>query len=257
MTTTPTSSPKSFQAVFFDSGNTLYRKINPALEPPGLPTPESVSADRLKRISALLYAHGAQITPQALLDALTECEKSTPADLGPRFNHDHLMVALLKSLNLSLGPQTGPELAALLSHAYAGPRYRHWLYPGTHEMLQTLTARGLYLGVIANTAWTGHCMDRAFAGVGLLPFFNLRIYSSDHGIAKPDPAIFKLTQKNAGLTDPSRILYVGDRAEKDVAGAHAAGWRAALRVPSHGKAASKAELEFTSWHELLNFILKP
>lgn len=247
------TSPSHYQAVFFDSGNTLYTKPNPATDPPGLPTPQSVSADRLKRITGILYAHNVQIPPQKLLEALTQCEESCPAEFGPRFNHDHLMAALLKTLDLNLGP----EVAACLSHAYAGPRYRHWLYPGTHEMLQTLSNAGLYLGVIANTAWTGHCMDRAFAGVGLLPFFNLRTYSSDLGITKPDPAIFKITQRNAGLSDPSRILYVGDRAEKDVAGAHAAGWRAALRVPSHGTAASKAELEFTNWRELINFILKP
>jgi HAD superfamily hydrolase (TIGR01549 family) len=241
-----------YQAVFFDSGNTLYAKPPFPDAAPDAPTPQTVSAGRLDRLTAILYAYGARITQPDLLKALTDCEKSTPAQHGPRYNHDLLMAALLKALNLNCGP----EVAACLSHAYAGPRHRHWLFPGTHEMLQTLTSAGLYLGVIANTAWAGHCMDRAFAGVGLLPFFNIRIYSGDVGIEKPDPAIFKLAQRYAGLTHPSKILYVGDRAEKDVTGAHSAGWRAALRVPGPGTG-SKAELEFTTWPQLINFILKP
>ncbi len=242
-----------YQAVFFDSGNTLYTKPPFPDAPPDAPTPQSVSAGRLDRLTAVLFSYNARIAQKELLHALTECEKTCPAQHGPAFNHDHLMAAVLKSLKVNLGP----EVVACLSHAYTGPRYRHWLYPGTHEMLQTLTSAGLYLGVIANTAWPGHCMDRAFAGVGLLPFFNLRTYSSDLAIEKPDPAIFKHAQRNAGLTDPTRILYIGDSIEKDIVGAHAAGWHAALRVSAHGNTASKAELEFTIWRELLNFIFKP
>jgi len=49
------------------------------------------------------------------------------------------------------------------------------------------------------------------------------ITSEELGVEKPDPAFFAAVCAFAGVTDPSRILYVGDRVDRDVMPAHAFG----------------------------------
>jgi len=43
------------------------------------------------------------------------------------------------------------------------------------------------------------------------------------GVEKPDAAFFAAVLAHLGLTDPARVLYVGDRVDNDVLPAHAAG----------------------------------
>jgi len=235
-----------YDCVFFDSGGTLYG----VFDAPGVPTPEDVAAGRSGRVAALLAEYGAAVDRRELERALERCERECAARLGPAYNYDRLMAAVAAELGLGFGP----EVAACLADAYAGPRYRAWLFPGTEEMLRTLSAAGLYLGVIANTAWPGHCMDRAFAGVGLLPYFGTRVYSGDVGLEKPDPAFFRLAARVSGQAG-RRILHVGDSLEKDIVGARGVGWDAALRLSEAGGSGGQADLEFSDWRQLVEFVI--
>ena len=56
--------------------------------------------------------------------------------------------------------------------------------------------------------------------VGLDPFFDCYVLSFEHGIQKPDPAIFELATGLLG-TEPAETLMVGDRASHDGGGAAA------------------------------------
>jgi FMN phosphatase YigB (HAD superfamily) len=234
-----------YDCVFFDSGGTLYG----VFDSPGVPTPAQVSAGRFARVAALLGEFGAPAGRRELERELLRCERECPAELGAAYNFDRLMAVAAERLKLDIGP----EIAACLADAYAGPRYRAWLFPGTEEMLGALGAAGLYLGVIANTAWPGHCMDRAFAGVGLRPYFKTRIYSADVGIEKPDPEFFRLAERVSGQAG-KRLLYVGDSMEKDIAGAKGVGWDAALRLSGAGGSRGLADLDFTDWRRLVEFV---
>ena len=98
---------------------------------------------------------------------------------------------------------------------------------GAHELLAGLHAAGLRLGVISNTLQPGRCMDRALARRGLLEYFDTRTYSSDEGVAKPHPAIFRAALSAMGVP-PGSALHVGDRLLADVAGAQSVGMRAVL-----------------------------
>jgi HAD superfamily hydrolase (TIGR01549 family) len=236
-----------YDCVFFDSGGTLYGVFD-AL---GVPTPADVAAGRFARVAALLTEFAESVPLADLERVLAACEQDCSARLGAAYNYDRLLSELARRLALEIGP----EIAACLADAYAGPRYRAWLFPGTEEMLQSLGAAGVYLGVIANTAWPGHCMDRAFAGVGLLPYFGIRVYSGDVGIAKPDPEFFRLAARLSGQAG-RRILHVGDSLEKDIAGAKAVGWDAAMRLSGADGSGGLADLEFTDWKQLVEFVLK-
>src|SRR6185436_3883484 len=114
------------------------------------------------------------------------------------------------------------------------------------------------------------CIDSALAGVGLLPYFRARVCSGDVALSKPDPAIFHLALERSGLTttpsnirpglaliSPSRILYVGDHPEKDMAGAKSLGWSTAWRRPLNASPSTCQDADYTFEHslDLLPFVL--
>ena len=234
-----------FDCIFFDSGGTLYG--------PGTGSdvsPNQVASENAKRVHALLGGMGVDLDLGPLKEALTRQEELCRQSLGKAYNFLRLMKAVVRELHLPLGT----EDAACLADAYAGPRYASWLFPGTEQTLRRLSENGYRLGIIANTTWPGFCMDRAFAGVGLLPFLNIRIYSGDVGIQKPDPAIFRLAERVGGL-EGKRILYVGNDVEADIKGAAAVGWSTAFRRSDHFTATGMADLEFDHISELLPYCL--
>ncbi|PKO23258.1 MAG: hypothetical protein CVU38_05000 [Chloroflexi bacterium HGW-Chloroflexi-1] len=106
------------------------------------------------------------------------------------------------------------------------------LRPGAREVLTQLRDRGLRLGVISNTLQPGRYLDEALARRGIFDFFPVRIYSSEVGVAKPHPAIFRAALDALGVS-AAAALYVGDRLRADVAGAHGVGMRAVLVEVAH------------------------
>ena len=236
-----------FDCIFFDSGGTLYGAGTGSDV-----SPNQVASENAKRVHALLGGMGVDLDFGPLKEALTRQEELCRQRLGQAYNFFRLMEAVVRELHLPLGT----EGAACLADAYAGPRYASWLFPGTEQTLRTLSENGYKLGIIANTTWPGFCMDRAFAGVGLLPFLNIRIYSSDLGIQKPDPAIFRLAERVGGL-EGKRMLYVGNDVEADIKGAAAVGWSTAFRRLDHFTTSGIADLEFDHISELLPYCLDP
>ena len=102
-------------------------------------------------------------------------------------------------------------------------------YPEVTEVLSRLKARGLKLGVVSN-------FDRRLHAVldhlDLTPFFTQVVISSEVGIDKPDPAIFRIALA-ALETPPAEAVHVGDDPKRDW-GATAAGLRVfKLQRPGH------------------------
>jgi HAD superfamily hydrolase (TIGR01549 family) len=234
-----------FDAIFFDSGGTLYgfgTGADPSLD--------QVAAESAKRVHALLGGMGVELEFGRVQESLTRQAQVCRQRLGKSYTFLRLLEAAIRDLRLPLGP----EAAACLADAYAGPRYASWLFPGTEQALRTLSESGYRLGIIANTTWPGFCMDRAFAGVGLLPYLSLRVYSGDIGLEKPDPAIFRLAERLGGLSG-QRILYVGNDLEADIKGAAAVGWSTAFRRTDHATTAGLSDLEFDHIAELVRYCL--
>ncbi len=85
--------------------------------------------------------------------------------------------------------------------------------PGAAEALRRLSTVGLRLGVISNTgAETSQTMRRALQGAGLYAFLELKllIYSSEVGLTKNSPEIFRLACARADTQDkPERCRLSG------------------------------------------------
>lgn len=100
-------------------------------------------------------------------------------------------------------------------------------YPGVPDALVRLSRR-VPIGLVSDGEPAG---QRAkLAATGLADLFATAVFSDEHGRAhrKPDPLPFRLAAKGLGV-EPSRVVFVGDRPEKDVAGPVGVGMRA-IRV---------------------------
>ena len=100
------------------------------------------------------------------------------------------------------------------------------------ETLTTLRDWGLKLGAISNTVQPARYMHQAHIRRGLAPFFDVEVYSSEVGVAKPHPQIFRAALDALGVA-PECAAYVGDRLRADVAGAQAVGMKGILIEVAH------------------------
>jgi 2-haloacid dehalogenase len=107
---------------------------------------------------------------------------------------------------------------ARFTETLAGP------VPGTSDVLRELHDRGTRL--IGLTNWSAETYPYAEATFDFMRLFEGVLVSGVEGVAKPDPAVFRLLVERYGL-QPGRTVFVDDSA-KNVAAATAAGLRGLL-----------------------------
>jgi putative hydrolase of the HAD superfamily len=109
-------------------------------------------------------------------------------------------------------------------------------YPDVQNFLERAVAIGVSLAVVTNGPSDLQRDKLKVLGVGEL--VKAVVISGEHGVAKPDPAIFQLALDELGV-DPKDAWCVGDSLATDVAGAHRAGVTAVwLNRPEHEVASS-------------------
>lgn len=127
------------------------------------------------------------------------------------------------------------------------------------EVLPDLSAKGLQLGIITNAYQPMEMRDRELEAFGLLPYLQgCRLSAADVGILKPHPAIFETALKMLNLP-PSQVIFIGDSAEADIAGAQGAGMKAVLRtsakhVPAMLSGGVIPDAEITTLHDLYGIL---
>jgi putative hydrolase of the HAD superfamily len=99
--------------------------------------------------------------------------------------------------------------------------YRTWFHPrrGALETLAELKARGYPIALISMCAPDAPAMWRSSA---LAPFVDVEVFSSEVGLRKPEPAIYRYAADGLGV-DPAVCLYCGDGAYGELSGAAAVG----------------------------------
>jgi putative hydrolase of the HAD superfamily len=104
------------------------------------------------------------------------------------------------------------------------------LVPGAKEMLEDIHARGYSIGLISDVAWglTSDFPMRDMKHYGLDEFFDDFVFSTDVGIRKPNPRIFRLAMFNIGAK-PEESIYVGNNLQADIKGALDVGMTAVLK----------------------------
>jgi putative hydrolase of the HAD superfamily len=139
----------------------------------------------------------------------------------------------LTLLDRRLPAAMAPAELDRLARAYQEPSltYRPEITPAAADAVRALRAGGLALGVISNTGRTpGRVLRRLLADAGLLPCFDVLVFSDEAGVRKPAAAIFRQVLDRIG-SPPGRAVHVGDDPVADVAGARAVGMRAIHFAP--------------------------
>jgi HAD superfamily hydrolase (TIGR01549 family) len=93
-------------------------------------------------------------------------------------------------------------------------------YAAADEVLRTLCA-SYQIGVIANQSVSS---TERLTTWGLMPYISTCLCSSELGIEKPDPAIFRMALDQAGCA-ASEVVIIGDRLDNDIRPARLLGWK--------------------------------
>lgn len=178
------------QWIFFDLGYTLINE-------------DGAAFGRLQQVCDSMAELGVKTTVADLVKGLEEAsERFDPSPFG--------------SVLDQLIPD--PEHQETVRKSGRYPKELEEPYPGVESLLTSLAER-YQLGVIANQpAGT----EERLRSYGLRSFFSVCISSTELGIAKPDPKIFRIALDQAGC-EPCMAVMVGDRIDNDIKPAKALG----------------------------------
>ena len=190
---------------------------------PTLVAAEKVLADWL-RANAPATAQG---TPPPAMLAL----RAEVAAEHPHWAHD-LSAIRLETIRRALARHgDDPALAEVAFDVFFHARHDVTLYDDVLPGLERLAARYPLIAVSNGNA--------ELHRVGLDRFFAGSVSARLHGVAKPDPSIFRAACVAAGAA-PHQVLHLGDDLDTDVDGALAAGLHAGWICRADGAHASAA-----------------
>lgn len=234
--------------IFFDLGKTLcHPGTSGALRDPGA----------LSAVCTLLANEGWRIPRWRLTRALL---KTYFGYLGEAraTNRERQAVPLAQNALVYAGVSAGA--AGMLAEAMARvicqrAAARSRLYPGVNGALAELDGDGRRLAVITDGVYDRAYVEALLGNLGVRSKFISLTLSSEVGRRKPDAAIFETACREAGA-DPRQSIFIGDKEDNDIRGAHEFGMRAVLFRPRFSLKFSHADAVMRSWSELPDIISK-
>jgi putative hydrolase of the HAD superfamily len=218
-----------YRAVFFDLFDTLVRFRSDQL--PVIEIDGKTVRSTAGRLHTLLCAHVPALTLErcygALRESWTEAERLR--------NLDHREVAAPERFTdffrrLSLDPEgVSPALRQSLLDAHREELSRAATFPAHHRALLERLAVTYQLAVVSNFDYTPTALG-ILEAAGVKDLFATIVVSDEVGWRKPRADIFRAALARTGA-DPARTLFVGDRADIDIVGAHEVGMDAAWINP--------------------------
>ncbi|MEU8713179.1 HAD family hydrolase [Streptomyces sp. NPDC001414] len=203
-------------AVLFDFSGTLFRieSTESWLRAVAEESGAEFTGTELTETAQALEAAGAQPGGANPLEL--------PADLAEVWSVRDQSAALHRTAYTGMSrrvPLPDPALHDALYERHMTPRA--WApYPDAAEVLRTLRAQGIGVGVVSNIGWD---LRPVFRAHGLDAYVDTYVLSYEHGVQKPDPRLFTVALEALGAA-PARTLMVGDSRPAD-GGAAALGCR--------------------------------
>jgi putative hydrolase of the HAD superfamily len=202
------------QAIFLDLDATLLNYDNAAW-----------AATVRAVCSALRQAdHGADLDAEALFATYTRISSAyfLNADTSPERHADGHAIwrELWRQALAGCGRDDGATADAAVAAYEADRAVRYELFGDVLPTLAHLRERVTSLVLITNGP--GSTQRHKAEATGLTSLLDAVIISGETGVAKPDPAIFMLAARAAGVP-PEAAWHVGDSLTSDVAGARNAG----------------------------------
>ncbi len=218
-----------YAAVFFDLFDTLVRFRRDRL--PAIEINGKTVRSTAGRLHGVLCPHVPDLTLErcygALLASWNEAERlrglddrevSAPARFTDFFRR------------LSLDPEAVPGvLRQSLLDAHRDELSRAAIFPDHYGPLLRRLAATHQLAVVSNFDYTPTALG-ILESAGVRDLFAAIVVSDEVGWRKPRADIFQAALQRTGA-DPARTLFVGDRADIDITGAHGVGMDAAWINP--------------------------
>ncbi len=207
------------KAVVFDLGGTLIDYRGPFVSWPELETPGFEAA------YAVLEAQGVALPSYAAFQATGFEMLPGRWQAATRGERNLRLAELLSEVLAVQGTSAEIEPLSAAATAYEDAICGHATpIAGGTAVLDTLRDRGLRLGLLSNTMFSGRAHRRDLARFGLDGYFDTMLFSADVGMWKPTPTPFLQVVDALGV-DPTSAVYVGDDPGSDVVGGQAAGLR--------------------------------
>ncbi len=205
--------PLSFDAIFFDAGNTLVF-VNPSV------------------LFPLFSAAGAEVDEVRFWEAEFQArlELARTVEKGASGTEAHIWKVYFETLILGCGVplQRVEEVGRGVREAHARGELWTYIDPATPSALEALKKRGFRLAVISNADGR---VEGLLEKAGIRHLLEFVLDSQLEGVEKPDPEIFRRACRRMGV-DPARSLYIGDLYPVDIIGARGAGMEAVLLDPT-------------------------
>jgi FMN phosphatase YigB (HAD superfamily) len=128
---------------------------------------------------------------------------------------------------------------------------------GAPQMLRKVRELGYHIGLVSDVAWglpsRFPLQDMRF--YGLDRFFDDMVFSTDVGLRKPNPEIFRMELARVGAT-PEEALFVGNNLQADIKGALDVGMRAVLKKSQYyvHDDSIVPTARIAEWNELLTLL---
>lgn len=180
------------------------------------------------RLHELLRTHAPAVTLSACYDALLaswhEAERQRAID-----HREVSAPERFRDFFTRLALEPAPAVAQALIDAHRAALAAAARFPAHHGPLLRRLARTHRLAVVSNFDYSPTALAILDAA-GVREVFVAIVVSDQVGWRKPRPDIFRHALEATGA-EPARTLFVGDKAELDVAGAHGVGMDAAWINP--------------------------
>lgn len=187
------------RGIFFDAAGVFYDRHEPTrafalrlLRERGYAPADDVTARRHERGPAEREAMRGGITPEAYWDGF------------------------LQRRGMASAEERAEAVQAILAHTH-----QVYALPGGREALTGLKARGFFLGVITDTMYPLEWKMGWLAAVGVADLFDIVACSTELGVHKPDPAIYRNALQQSGLS-AAEAAFVGHDT-RELAGARQVG----------------------------------
>ena len=211
----------AFTAVLFDLFDTLVifdRERLPLVELRGRKIHSTVG-----RLYEVLKEHAPDMTLDACQEALSESWREAERLRAI----DHREVTALERFSrwlerLPLNPSAAPAgLIETLLETHRRELSKAAEFPAHHVPLLRRLAERFRLGVVSNFDYTPTALG-ILETAGVAPLFEIIVVSAEVGWRKPKREIFDVALNHLRVA-PAQTLFVGDRADIDVQGAHEVG----------------------------------
>jgi len=94
------------------------------------------------------------------------------------------------------------------------------MVPDAGDVVAAIAGAGVAVGIVSDTSLAvGRHLRTFLDRFGILEHLDHQAFSDEVGVYKPSPVIFEAALAGLGVTDPSRVVHVGDLRRTDVAGA--------------------------------------